>query len=82
VEDTNGGCSEWLKESPPTTRVRHRTLNKSTKEADTHDGLLPLSAEFVLGVAHFRAVEAKDKRPHAMKHARVNDAPSRILAVA
>jgi hypothetical protein len=37
VEDTNEDCSKWLKDNPPSMRMRHRTANDLTREGRSAD---------------------------------------------
>ena len=51
-------------------RMRHRTLNDSTREVDIHDDLLPTSHDFILDIVQCRADQTSDKRRYTAHHVR------------
>ena len=70
VEKTPGDCTNWKNKDAPGTRVRHRTLNDSTREVDIHDDLLPMSHDFILDIVQCRADQTSDKRRYTAHHVR------------
>ena len=70
VEKTPGDCANWKKKDAPGMRMRHRTLNDSTREVDIHDDLLPISHDFILDIVQCRADQTSDKRRYTAHHVR------------